>query len=522
MKKKWLSLPLACMLFISACSTPGKNLPSTGSTGTTVPTRVSSVGLATTPDKSSTTNRADSLKNSPSPPPKEVHSPELPEMPTCSQKSFRREFDEFAGMFTISCETVGAQIYYSINGGEYQEYDDNNEIYFTRTTKVETYAELSDGRKSETNTYTYELLPRYSIEVKGNSPEAETVIVKIETAVKEVIYYYTTDGSVPTQDSPIYTGPLEIEKKAHFRVLAVKEGWSDFRQGATFSLTSSGDSKLDEDYQNRYLYNTLSENDKEIYKRIYEAFNERKNTVNLVNLEIPYENEPIRHLMALYYNVYFENPQLLYQPYISKLNKDDLTMEGEYIKEIELAKKYIRSNEIEENCEEFNNVTKEVIKEAQKLSSDYERIRYIHDWIVRQTIYGNDDEVEPYVKDTDGSPVYGKADCCGYSRIFCYLTQSLGYDTIVISGEGRGEPHAWNAIQTGDKWYLVDVLWDYNKEIDNGIGYRYFLRSEEEFAADHEIHEIMKFNTENEEEFADDREKDTVDFDYPEFNSSFA
>lgn len=439
MKKKILSVLIALTLFVGINAAPAQNFP--------IPAYAAQNEAST------------------------------PAAPKSSQESGSWEI-LYGFYITLSCKTKDAAIYYKINDGKYRKYV--GRIYISENTTLKTYAKRG-GEKSRVRTYTYEMKPVFFIETSGNSEKSEKVTVNIRSDCRNVTYYYTTDGSKPTKKSKVYTKPLKLDKNKSFRVLAVKEGWTSNRQAMTFSLTSSGKSKL-ENYREKYYYNTLSKNEKKAYERIYEAVREQKTSVDLRGLGIDTDRTH-----TLYRYVYFENPQFFYISY----NLSDwectysYTEEKFYVDRLILA--FNRSPaEIGASREKFGKITEKVVREAKALPSDYERIRYIHDWIALNTTYTPYSEGNPYVYETDGCPVYGKAVCNGYSRIFCYLAQSLGYDAIYVVGDTTESVHAWNGVKLGKNWYLIDVTWDDLDDRDS-VRYQYFLKSEREIADDHTL-----------------------------------
>ncbi len=91
----------------------------------------------------------------------------------------------FAGtqQVTITCETQGAAIYYSVNDGDYQSY--NAPITLTETSTVKAYAEL-EGEKSDTVTAKYTKLVEVSTIAEANALNNKTYFVFYGSAV--VVY----------------------------------------------------------------------------------------------------------------------------------------------------------------------------------------------------------------------------------------------------------------------------------------------------------------------------------------------
>lgn len=156
----------------------------------------------------------------------------------------------------------------------------------------------------------------------------------------------------------------------------------------------------------------------------------------------------------------------------------------------------------------------EIVANANRLGSDYDKIKYIHDYIVDNTVY--DHEVvkdlespnsnrwyrsNPYHQTAYGSLVKGKCVCAGYADAFQLLSQQLGFECMSISGEtpplkGETEPgrHAWNMIKLGGDYYYFDPTWDDTDSAIDDYGnvynpdrtiYNYFGVTTAEFSKNH-------------------------------------
>ena len=109
----------------------------------------------------------------------------------------------------------------------------------------------------------------------------------------------------------------------------------------------------------------------------------------------------------------------------------------------------------------------------------YEKVVAIHEWIKQKVEYGG----SGYIQYTAyGAAVNGLAVCQGYSVLFYRLAMEAGIDVRVVSGWGNGGRHAWNIVQLGQKYYLLDCTWDENTNSN-----QYFLKGSTWFygAGDH-------------------------------------
>lgn len=393
------------------------------------------------------------------------------------------------GFYTeISCETKGADIYYSINGDKYKKY--TGKIYIGQNVTLKTYSSLN-GRKSSVNTYTYELKPKFEVTYSASNNKKT---VKIKTDCKNVTFYYSTNGKNPTTKSKKYNDKsIDVTNVQKLRIIAVKDGWSNSAYAQAFTLTSDGKSKLD-GYKNKFYYNSLSANEKKAYESIYKALESGKETADMKGFNI-YHDEVI----TLYRYVFMENPQFLQAGWnvadwqLKNVDKDKWLVES-------ITFECNRTNKnIAKIKDSFDKKTSEIIAEAKKKDTDYERLKYIYDAIQSNTTYESNAahskncniELYSHAK-ADSGLVHKKANCTGYSMTFCYLAQSLGYDCICVNGKSPND-HMWNAIKLDGKWYMLDLTWDdFYGDQKGKLQYDYFLLSEKNMNKDHSFYD--KYN----------------------------
>jgi transglutaminase-like putative cysteine protease len=127
--------------------------------------------------------------------------------------------------------------------------------------------------------------------------------------------------------------------------------------------------------------------------------------------------------------------------------------------------------------------------------STYEKIKTIHDYIVRNVKYdyehlGNESYRTQYT--AYGALIDGTSVCQGYAVLFYRMCLEAGVDARVISGvaltSDGDEPHAWNIAKIEDLYYYVDATWD-DPTVEGGdpdkVYYDYFLIGKTKMAADH-------------------------------------
>lgn len=112
-------------------------------------------------------------------------------------------------------------------------------------------------------------------------------------------------------------------------------------------------------------------------------------------------------------------------------------------------------------------------------TSDYEKVKEIHDFIINLVSYDNT-LTKPSVYDAliDKSAV-----CEGYSMLAYRMFSEMGLECRIIAGTGNGGSHAWNIVKVEDKWYNIDLTWDDPITSDGKpmLVYDFFLKNTKDF-----------------------------------------
>ncbi len=236
-----------------------------------------------------------------------------------------------------------------------------------------------------------------------------------------------------------------------------------------------------DNYRGKWYYNHISAKQKQVYRRLYES---AKNNVEEFDVSDIIVNK--NDIFAAFWAFDYENPQFL--PLGSGYEITFLNAKlSNYVKSVKIL--YGRSA-ADVPQTEFESRAEAVLEEARSLDSDYEQLKYVHDWIVDNTEYSKTNAL--YESEADGPIVSGKALCEGYSKAFMYFAQSLGFPCICSVGTANLEEHMWNMVKVGGKWYNVDVTWDDPKGADGAARHDYFLINDAQIRLDHRVeHPLM-------------------------------
>lgn len=122
--------------------------------------------------------------------------------------------------------------------------------------------------------------------------------------------------------------------------------------------------------------------------------------------------------------------------------------------------------------------------------SDREKIKIIHDEIVRNTQYDTsilDIDLSSSVKhpsfEATGVFNFNTAVCSGYSRAFNVLAQDAGIPSLMVSSIDM--LHAWNLVYDGLSWKFIDTTFnDPIPDRADRVLYTYYLLDERQFLQD--------------------------------------
>ncbi len=233
-------------------------------------------------------------------------------------------------------------------------------------------------------------------------------------------------------------------------------------------------SSLFTDYTRKWAYNQLNSAQQVVYARLFESAKNNTGDINVTDLNLSVDDTT-----KAYWAFDYDNANFLTLGSGYSYSYDTST--GDVVS---IAINYGRSSGNVPSSQ-FETTAQAVIAEAQQMGSDYERLKYIHDWIVNNTSYSNNGTASR--NEADGPVVYGQAVCEGYSKAFMYFAQSLGYECVCVAGYADGD-HMWNMVKVEDTWYHVDVTWD-DPISSSGptLRYNYFLVGDSTIGYDHRI-----------------------------------
>ena len=215
-------------------------------------------------------------------------------------------------------------------------------------------------------------------------------------------------------------------------------------------------------------------------------------------LKFELENVTQEDFTRAYYAVLDDHPEYFW---LGKNFSCRITTTGSY--SVIVAEPVVMSGTIEEikvMQKELEADVDRIISSAPKNGSSYDKVLYLHDYIIDNTSYDNgaveiidSGETDTVLNATKsyGCIVEKKAICSGYAAAFQLLCSRLGISCYLVSGTRISEsgPHQWNFLELDGEYYYMDVTWDDPVRADGQSvrSYEYFLISGDDLALTHKL-----------------------------------
>lgn len=237
----------------------------------------------------------------------------------------------------------------------------------------------------------------------------------------------------------------------------------------------------------RFYYETLSQSEKELYHQIYSG-------VTNLEPEIYVSSYDTNEVETVFRSVMYDSPEIFY---ISGYDCVKHTRKDEIIS-ISLQIKYdFDFQEIEEIQDQVDCYLTECIARMPQETSDYEKVLYVYNYIVKNTEYNLEAENNQNICSVF---VAGESVCQGYTKAAQYILNRMGIETTIVYGVvNNNEPHVWNLLKLEDDYYYMDLTWGENRfggmkdeELSQAkelfpISYEYFLITTKELKKTHKI-----------------------------------
>ena len=209
--------------------------------------------------------------------------------------------------------------------------------------------------------------------------------------------------------------------------------------------------------KNAYYFTTLSSEEKKVYLEIYNSVVNMKESITLSSTD----KDDVDRIFNL---CMMDHPEIFYcEGYHSKVSEAEgkvlsIGFEGKF--------NYSRQ-ERKEKEEKIRNAAKKVIDSVPKNGSDYDKAKYVFEWIIDNTAY---DLNAPDNQNIVSVFLNKRSVCQGYTYAYKYLLNKLGIFCTIVYGEASGANHAWNLAKLDGTYCYIDVTWgdsSYRDKNDN-------------------------------------------------------
>ena len=234
-------------------------------------------------------------------------------------------------------------------------------------------------------------------------------------------------------------------------------------------------------YNGEFYKSKLSdEKDIELYEQIEEAllYQVKNYKINFIEVETinkiavyVFLDNPFFSMNNSYYSI--EEPDGLGYS-LFKTIKLPYNMQGDLF--------YARAKEALVKAEE-------IAKNTLEMKTDYDKAKFIHDYLITNVQYDNDEASE------SANEIYGalnenKSRCEGLTNAYTLLLNLAGIESTAVHyfaediDQEAVEGHMWNLIKLDGEYFYSDTTYDNlqttDKKLNNKVTYHYFMLSTEE------------------------------------------
>ncbi len=213
-----------------------------------------------------------------------------------------------------------------------------------------------------------------------------------------------------------------------------------------------------------FAYSELSESGKTCYAEIYSILTDMLEKVELSSRDTDEIDQAFRAVMV-------DHPEIFYVKGYS-IGK---YMNGKMLKRIVFSGTYTMDKTVVENKQsEVEAYVDDVVRGCPKGAGDYDKIKYVYDYLIRHNEYVPDSENNQNILSVVEN---GKTVCQGYTKAMQLILGRMGIFCTLVNGTAcgaNGVPdsaqlanakdaewggHVWNIVKCNGLYYNIDVTW---------------------------------------------------------------
>lgn len=247
----------------------------------------------------------------------------------------------------------------------------------------------------------------------------------------------TDDSKSTNSNSSSSSLSAESESSADDKVSSDSSSAANTTPIATEMITTS---------KTRYGYNTLSDDEKEVYDKLLAAIYNVESKVDF-GKEIKAET-----YTKVFTMLYFQETQLFW--FLGRYDLDEFKSGTSPTATLQYNS---NKDAVGAMQAEVDAKVKEVTSAFPANATTVDKLKVIHDFLARNNTFNKD----PVAQTIYGAIVMGQSQCEGYAKSIGYLCDVSGIENLLIVGTNDKElSHAWNMVKIDNEWYNIDVTWD--------------------------------------------------------------
>ena len=238
----------------------------------------------------------------------------------------------------------------------------------------------------------------------------------------------------------------------------------------------------------RYFYGMLPDNEKQIYREIYQGCMAHKDVIPVSS----FDNEDAKSYLRIIQAIMDDNPLL----YFLNQSRMDLAQDanGNYA----VIPQYFFSQEnVAVYNQKIQDAANAIIYDLKLTEgNDLEKVRKVHDYMCRTITYdfggANVNDVSRFIAAHNiiGVFAHKKAQCEGIAKAAKVLLNAVDVRCIVLFGEAEDTPgkmtdHCWNIVNIDGKPCHLDITFDIGTGSADAISYDYYNVTDSQIRKDH-------------------------------------
>ena len=241
-----------------------------------------------------------------------------------------------------------------------------------------------------------------------------------------------------------------------------------------------GDTEWDHGGIEEYYFNQIPSEENEIYRELYERIRNYEDEATL------YAQVPTEQFWDAYYAVLADHPEFFWVG--SNIEVSESALTG-CVVSYRLSVT-VPAEERDAMRSRLEAAADEIVAGTDPQAGDYERIRYVYEYLINTTDYV---QGSPSDQNVQSALLEHASVCAGYSRAFQYVLHRMGFFCTYVTGRiVSGSDHAWNIVRIQDQYYNVDVTWgdplfvgDVQGEAHHDMNYNYLCCTDADLSPTH-------------------------------------